>query len=727
MIVHATGGASNRPGLRFVVPVKDHSNPPRLISFQFNEDDQYILEFGDQYMRVVRDDGYVLEAEFDISVNSNVVSAAGHNYENGDDVFVSDTGTDLDDRIFKIGSVVAGVSFVLLHQVTSEALATSYSASSGKVARIYEIDTPYAVEDLPKLKYVQSADIMTLTHPLYEERELKRFDHDDWRLETINHLPGIDFPRNIDGAAALAAVRDYFAHNGTFTDNTLFPPWNLGPGWTITGGEASCDGSQPAQTYLYVHIGANPSEDELRAGETYTMEYTVTISAGSLFAFVGGRKTDGYSAPPGPTRTISGTYVEELVAGGYGNAGWIASDDFIGTIDNASLIRGTRSDNVEYQVTAIAEGNFEESLPGIVTDTHAISGITLSNPVVVTSVGHGFETGDEIHLEQIQGTTELNGLRFRITELTADTFSLSGADGTDMTAYQSGGIAVRTFLEITGVDIDNLKVTLTWDAVEGAQRYAVYRGANGVFGLIGETETTAFTDTNILPDLTLSPPRFRDPFLGEGNFPAAVGYFQQRRVFGGTLNNPDTSYYSVVGSFSNFSSSIPQQADDAIEATLNALKVNDIRHYVATRDLLIFTGGSEWLVSSGGEAAFEPSTIRQNLQSEWGSAHLPPIVVGKVILFAQENKKIIRSIGYSFESDSFESNDVTILSPHLLKYSDAVEWAYARSSSSIYIVRGDGKAIVFAFNPEQEVVALTPIETQGKFKSVAVIRVTVDD
>lgn len=60
VFVHAHGGVSNRAGTEFVSEVKASANHARLIDFQFNTEQSYILEFGDEYMRVFRDGGLVL-------------------------------------------------------------------------------------------------------------------------------------------------------------------------------------------------------------------------------------------------------------------------------------------------------------------------------------------------------------------------------------------------------------------------------------------------------------------------------------------------------------------------------------------------------------------------------------------------------------------------------------------------------------------------------------------
>jgi hypothetical protein len=49
-IVHPHGGASNRPGTRYVTTTKN-SGRVRLIPFSFSAEDNYVLEFGDYYVR----------------------------------------------------------------------------------------------------------------------------------------------------------------------------------------------------------------------------------------------------------------------------------------------------------------------------------------------------------------------------------------------------------------------------------------------------------------------------------------------------------------------------------------------------------------------------------------------------------------------------------------------------------------------------------------------------
>lgn len=59
-LVQPHGGLGRRPGTKFVREVKTSSAQTRLIPFQFNVEQAYILEFGNQYFRVYKDGGIVV-------------------------------------------------------------------------------------------------------------------------------------------------------------------------------------------------------------------------------------------------------------------------------------------------------------------------------------------------------------------------------------------------------------------------------------------------------------------------------------------------------------------------------------------------------------------------------------------------------------------------------------------------------------------------------------------
>ena len=69
MVIYPHGAAARRPGTQFIAEVKTSSAKTRLIPFEFSTTQTYILEFGNQYMRVYKDKGQVLSggSAFEIS------------------------------------------------------------------------------------------------------------------------------------------------------------------------------------------------------------------------------------------------------------------------------------------------------------------------------------------------------------------------------------------------------------------------------------------------------------------------------------------------------------------------------------------------------------------------------------------------------------------------------------------------------------------------------------
>lgn len=198
------GGVTNRPGTGFVGEVKDSTKAARLIPFIFNSSQTYILEFGDLYMRVIRNGAQVTETAQTITgatqADPCVVTINGHGYSDGDEVVMANVGgmTELNGRNFKIADKTPN-TFELQTMDSVDLDATGYGAftSGGTAAKVFEITTPYVEADLPGIRFIQSADIVTLTHPNYSPRELARSAHTTWTLTAIVFAPALSAPTNL--------------------------------------------------------------------------------------------------------------------------------------------------------------------------------------------------------------------------------------------------------------------------------------------------------------------------------------------------------------------------------------------------------------------------------------------------------------------------------------------------------------------------------------------------
>ena len=65
----------------------------------------------------------------------------------------------------------------------------------------YEVTTPYLEADLFDLHYVQSADVLTIVHPNYAPRELRRVSSTNWTLTTISFVSALTAPTGASAAA----------------------------------------------------------------------------------------------------------------------------------------------------------------------------------------------------------------------------------------------------------------------------------------------------------------------------------------------------------------------------------------------------------------------------------------------------------------------------------------------------------------------------------------------
>jgi len=272
--------------------------------------------------------------------------------------------------------------------------------------------------------------------------------------------------------------------------------------------------------------------------------------------------------------------------------------------------------------------------------------------------------------------------------------------------------------------------TVTWGAVAGATKYYVYRETNnsGVYGYLGSATGLAFTDQNIDPDETDTPPGARNPFSGANNYPAAVTYHEQRRVFGYTNNAPQTVYATQSGNYKNLNVSSPARDDDAWTFSVASEEVNAIRYLVSLNDLLVFTSGGEFVFKPGSDGdTITPSSIAVKPESRYGSAHVKPIVIGKTVLFgessqstdAKDNAYAVRDLGYTFATDDYNGNDLTILARHLFEFDRLVWWAYAkRPFGVLWGVREDGISTALTYLKEHEVWAWHRHTTDGYFEWV---------
>lgn len=270
-------------------------------------------------------------------------------------------------------------------------------------------------------------------------------------------------------------------------------------------------------------------------------------------------------------------------------------------------------------------------------------------------------------------------------------------------------------------------MTITWTPVYNATEYNIYRSLNGIFAYIGTSQSDSFTDNKIEPDLTSTAPISKTPFAN-GNYPSCVNYFQQRKIYANTKNNPQTLYASQIGSSDNFNVSRPLTASDAITLTIAEKEVNEIRHIVALNDLILLTSGAEWKLKGSDDTFSASPPPLASPQSFYGSSNVTPVISGNMVLYVQAGGSILRNLGYTYVSDSYDGAELTIFSNHLFEGKKIIDMAYAKEPFRIvWCVMSDGTVNALTYNPKQEIAGWHRHDTDGKFESVAVVREDTED
>jgi len=265
--------------------------------------------------------------------------------------------------------------------------------------------------------------------------------------------------------------------------------------------------------------------------------------------------------------------------------------------------------------------------------------------------------------------------------------------------------------------------TISWTAETGATGYRVYRKSGGLFYLIAVLDgngSVSVIDDNLPANGGITPPQASDPFASSNN-PGAVTYFEQRKVFGGSLAQPQNVWTTRTGSEVDFNYSVPPRDDDSIQFAIAARDYNQIIHLVPLQDLIVMTQAGEWRVFSGGDA-LTPGSFGVRPQSFVGAGHATPITTGSNLIFA-DTAGHIREMSYQESAGGYLTGDLSLRAPHLFDTFEIVDSAQVKAPYPIlWFVSSSGKLLGITYIPEQQVAGWHQHDTLGSFESVAAVR-----
>jgi hypothetical protein len=189
-IAEPQGPARFRTGTQYVNHTR-LNQVARLLPFQFNDEQSYILELTNLYMRIFKDEGVILEDDVAITSSTNatpvvVTTTAPHGYSDGDEVYISGiaTATDLNGKYYLVANKAA--STFELTDVDGTDIAGTAAGTGGTSAKIFELALPYLEAELFDIDFDQNADTLTVTHNNHDIINITRTGHSAWTASTYS-------------------------------------------------------------------------------------------------------------------------------------------------------------------------------------------------------------------------------------------------------------------------------------------------------------------------------------------------------------------------------------------------------------------------------------------------------------------------------------------------------------------------------------------------------------
>lgn len=290
----------------------------------------------------------------------------------------------------------------------------------------------------------------------------------------------------------------------------------------------------------------------------------------------------------------------------------------------------------------------------------------------------------------------------------------------DQNFTESGTVTTPTWMKAVAVtDADNGSGKLT---VDFSRNPYSNDGTAKITEVVSSTEVKAsvitdFANTDKTQVYALS------SWNNDNGYPKMACFFQDRLVLAATKKEPYSIWMSRTGDYPNFGIEKVDGGvtdDSAIKADLITRNGFEILHLVPAKDLVILTTGNEWIIE--GASVITPAKINPRPQTMRGSNTCPPQHIGNRIVHVQRSGKTVRDLGYQYDADNYNGDDLTLLATHLTEGHKLVSSAYIQEpNSTLYYVRDDGVLLSLAFIKEQNVFAWSHHTTDGKYKKVTSI------
>ncbi len=202
-------------------------------------------------------------------------------------------------------------------------------------------------------------------------------------------------------------------------------------------------------------------------------------------------------------------------------------------------------------------------------------------------------------------------------------------------------------------------------------------------------------------------------------WPRSVCIHDSRLFFGGNAAQPQTVWGSVIDDFGNFLTGADD--DQALIFTLNQ-RANAIQWLVSQGELLIGTAGAEGpLGGRDSDKTITPSNAKAGKFTQTGSKFIQAVAAQDAVIFVQRSGRKLHEMAFTFESDGYKANDLTLLAEHVAD-TPVVGIALQKNPEPVlWAVTSGGVLLGLTYERSQTVAGWCRYVTDGAFESVAVV------
>lgn len=623
----------------------------------------------------------------------------------------------------------------------------------------YEIETPWSADDLFELHYTQNADVMTVVHPSYAPQEIRRYSLTDWRIQEVNLVTTLGAPQNVGATRLTEAAND--SNKDKYTQSYVVTALNedrteesdkskaatcvanlFATGTTVKVSWDAVDGASFYRVYklqggIYGYIGQTQElsiiDDNIapETGETPPylddvfkvakgIESVTVVNGGSGYVNRGIKSvtvSQSYTGYPFTAGLEESYAAQKLASATWRNYyGKVTSQTITGaptvTITSASGSGAVLRASVELHV---ANPSSYDSDNGY---TYSFSAFVVITGVTVVSPGSGYSSDAKLNVDwsTCSATITYYGQHDLYESWQTESRTVSKTFSKKYSGV--GEVAVQPAATISVSDATGRGAELVPVIEDGRIVSVTIRsGGAGYTAPTLKVVAQQGSGANLTADVA-----------DTGDYPAAVGYFEQRRIFAGSPLKPQQIWMTATGTESNMTYHLPLQDDDRISFAVASRDLNQIQHVVALQQLIMLTSAAEWRVSPLNSDAITPTSISVRPQSYVGASTVQPVMANNTAIYAASRGGHVREIAYNYNAGGYVTGDLSLRATALFDGYEVVDLAFSKEPfNTVWAVSSSGALLGLTYVPEQSVGAWFEYKTEGSFESTAVVQEGADD